>query len=324
MTSRAQLYESILKFLHSRDNFLITTHMNADGDAYASVLAVAFLLNSWGKNFQIVIQDDKKEERYQYLWGWERVISFDEPHRKEYEAGVILDVPSKVRIGKPSELLPAAADCVKIDHHPQEDDLAAINLVDLAASSTSQLVYEVIAKSDLKLNHDLATLLFSGIMYDTGRFSFSNTSRRDFEIAAELLKFNVRPHKIAEQLFFCNSPESMKTIGYGLANMELHLGGKLCIIFVPWEIMRQVAPGESEELANYSVAVRDVEVGLFIREADHNLLKVSLRSRGNVNVNTVARAFGGGGHAHAAGCRITGKFSEFKPAIIREVAKQLD
>ncbi|NOX36305.1 MAG: bifunctional oligoribonuclease/PAP phosphatase NrnA [Calditrichaeota bacterium] len=323
MADREKLYADIVQFLKNHDRYLITAHMNADGDAYASCLAIAYLLHQWGKSFEIILHDERKEDKYAFLWGWQYVQSYRDGMNKQFAAAVVLDVPSLKRIGGPSSLLPQREYCVKIDHHPLEDDFAALQLVDVQASSTSQLVYEVVSRSGISWHLDIATLLFTGIMYDTGRFSFSNTSARDFEIAARLVPFGIRPHEIANRIFFNNSFDSMKVIGYGLANMEAHLDGKVSIIFLPLEIMQQNNHSEIEELANYSVAIKGVEVGLFIREVKPGYFKVSFRSKGRVNVNQVAKAFGGGGHEHAAGCRIQTNYSELKQRLIEEIARQL-
>ncbi len=315
--------EAINKFIKGADNFLITAHMNADGDAYASMLAMAYCLEYLGKTYHIVIHDETIEEKYGFMWGFERIRSFSDFDNAKIEAAVVLDVPSRNRIGNPAKLLPPPENCVKIDHHPYEEDFSRYNLVKTEASSTSQLVYEWIEYAGIPLSDDLANLLFAGIMYDTGRFSFSNTSQRDFQIAARLLAFRVKPSEVANRLFFDNSFQSMKTIGYGLANMESFLDGRLAIIFLPLHIMQQNHHTEIEELANYSVAIKDVEVGLFIREIKPGFFKVSFRSKGRVNVNQIARAFDGGGHMHAAGCRYEGQFEELKKQLIREVEKHL-
>lgn len=316
----------ILEFISTEDNYLVTTHQNADGDAYASVLAMAYFLEKLGKKYKIVIHDENKETKYQYLWGWDKITSFSSDQGKDvkFDAAIILDVPSKSRIGNPSKLLPSPTKCVKVDHHPEEENLSHLNLVDTAASSTCQLIYEIFSQSNIQFNFDLANIIFCGIMYDTGRFSFSNTRQRDFEIAAHLLKFGVKPHDVANRIFFSSSFESMRIIGKGLADMEMHLDGKVCIIFLPLSVMQNNNHSEIEELANYSVAIKGSEVGLFIRETKPNFFKVSFRSRGVINVNKVAKTFGGGGHAHAAGCRYEGSFDELKQRLIQEFRKQLN
>jgi phosphoesterase RecJ-like protein len=318
-----EICQHILEFIYSHDNYLVTTHMGADGDAYGSVLAMVYFLENIGKKYDIIIHDQKLDTRYQFLWGWQKIVPFNDNLEKKYDAALILDVPSKNRMGDPSTLMPDKNLCVLIDHHPEEDGIAHLNLVDVQASSTCQLVYEILSRSAFQMDDVLALLLFSGIMYDTGRFSFSNTRKRDFEIAADLLSFNVKPNEVANELFFSSSFESMRIIGRGLADMEVQLDGRLCIIFLPLEVMQKNNHGEIEELANYSIAIKGSEVGLFIREANKNFFKVSLRSRGLVNVCKVAKALGGGGHAHAAGCRYKGEFPELKKILISEVHKQL-
>ena len=148
--------------------------------------------------------------------------------------------------------------------------------------------------------------------------------KRDFEIAAILSDYNVKPSLIANQLFFNNSFESMKTLGYALNKLQIFLDGNLSIIYLPFEVMKENTQAEVEELANYSVAIRGVEVGLFIREIEPEFFKVSLRSKGRVNVNTIAKLFGGGGHDHAAGARYKGGFEELKNKMIKEIGKLLN
>jgi phosphoesterase RecJ-like protein len=313
----------ILKFLEQKDNFLITSHINADGDAYASMLALAYFFDNLKKDYKIIIDDEKLEIKYEFLWGFNKIIPFSNNMDFIFEAAVVLDVPSIKRIGRPAQFLPSADNCVIIDHHPEEDIFAKYRYIDTNASSTSRLVYYLLSLSPLKMKDELANLIFSGIMYDTGRFSFSNTTQEDFFVASELLKNKVVPSKISNKLFFDNSYEAMKIIGYGLANLESLLDGKLAIIYLPRKIMDENYSSEIEELANYSVSVKGVEVGLFIREVEPNFFKVSFRSKGRINVNHIAKAFGGGGHLHAAGCRYKGNYEDFKKELVKETKKLL-
>ncbi|MCB0261834.1 MAG: hypothetical protein KDH98_01670, partial [Calditrichaeota bacterium] len=120
-----------------------------------------------------------------------------------------------------------------------------------------------------------------------------------------------------------NTFDALKIVGYGLANMQSHLNGQLCIIYLPLEIMQQAKGEDIDELANYSLSIRGVEVGLYVRHAASDLTKISFRSKGKVDVNKVARMFGGGGHVHAAGCRISTGPEDVLPKIISEIERQL-
>lgn len=313
----------ILEFLSQNNNFLLTTHLSADGDAYGAVLAIAYLLEVKGKKYEIIFHDRQKEEKYDFLWGWEKIRPYDNSLKAQYDAAVVVDVPSRNRIGDPAKLLPSPGKCVKIDHHPLEEDFTRYNLVDTCASSTCQLVYEIVLQSDIKLDRNLSDLLLSGIIYDTGRFSFSNTNRRDFEIAAHLVSFGSKPYQIATKLFFNNNFDSLKIMGYGLERLESHLGGKVSVIYLPLEIMEKAGQVDIEDLTNFSISIKGVEVGLFIRQPEPGFIKVSFRSRGRVDVNKIARQFGGGGHIHAAGCRVSGDPRDIKNKIIAEIEKQL-
>ena len=315
--------EQILDFFDKHDNFLITAHLSADGDAYGAALSIAFYLNFLSKKYEVVFHDQEKETKYDYLWGFDEIRSYNKNMTQEYDAAVIVDVPSKSRIGDSANLLPIPEYCLKIDHHPVEEHLSEISLVDTSASSTCQLVYEILSRSNIVFEKELATLLLSGIMYDTGRFSFSNTSQRDFEIAANLTGAGASSNQIASHLFFNNSFESLKMVGYGLANMQLRLNGKVCVISLPLELMQSSKRIDTDELSNYSLAIKGVEVGLFVRQFDENITKVSFRSRGLVDVNKVARNFGGGGHLHAAGCRTNAEPDGLIENILIEIQKQL-
>lgn len=313
----------IISFLKDNDNFLITAHINADGDAFASMLAVAYVLEKWGKKHQIIIHDESVDEKYHFMWGSDKITSYSKQVNSNYAAAIVLDVPSRKRIGNPANLLPEPLKCVKLDHHPLEEEFAHLNIVDTDASSTSQILFEIIESSGIQIDKDLATLFLSGIMYDTGRFSFSNARERDFEIASKLLKSGASPSIIANNLFFNNSFSSLKTIGYALANMESFFDGKMSLIFIPLEIMESNIQAEIEELANYSVAIKGVEVGFFVREVKPKYFKVSFRSKGKVDVNIIAKTLGGGGHMHAAGARYNGHFNDLKEKLHKAVSQYL-
>ena len=318
-----RICEQILAFINKHDNFLITAHLSADGDAYGAALGIAYYLKALSKTYEVVFHDQEKEAKYSYLWGFDDIRSFNKKMIPKYDAAIIVDVPSSSRIGDPATLLPLPDYCLKIDHHPVEEHLSDISLVDTSASSTCLLIYEILSRSKIVFEKELATLLLSGIMYDTGRFSFSNTRQRDFEIAANLTGAGANSNQIASHLFFNNSFESLKTVGYGLANMQLRLNGKVCVISLPLELIHHSKRIDTDELSNYSLAIKGVEVGLFVRQFEENVTKVSFRSRGVVDVKKGARNFGGGGHLHAAGCRTNAKPESLIEEILIEIQKQL-
>ncbi|HGY54617.1 MAG TPA: bifunctional oligoribonuclease/PAP phosphatase NrnA [Caldithrix abyssi] len=315
----------ILNFIEKHDHFMLSGHINADGDAIAAVLAMQMFLEKMGKTAYAIFSDKKLDHRFDYLRNFNRIVNYD-PEKgfdKKIESAIILDVPGYKRLGNVARLLPPAQRVVKVDHHPCEDVLGHIDWVDEEASSTTAMIFEILDQSAMEIDLDLAKAVFTGIVYDTGRFSFSNTTARDYYIAAQMVDIGVKPSEITNRVFFENSFTALKTIGKGLASLENYLDGAVNVIYLDANDMSKNDQSEIEELANYSVAIRGGEVGLFIREIKPGFHKVSFRSRGKVDVNAVAKAFDGGGHSRAAGCRIEGNKKEILPRILEEIRKQL-
>lgn len=329
-TEKIQRAKKIIDFIKAHDNFLISAHINADGDAIASVIAINLLLAKMNKSSVMVLHDQKIDERYNYLKGFENILSYsDKIPLHEYlssgkiESAVLLDVPAFGRLGDVQKILPEMEKIVKIDHHPFEDLMGNVEWVDEHISSTAAMVYEIVEQAGVGIDKDLAAAIFTGILYDTGRFSFFNTKSRDFYIASKMVQAGVEPAFITNRLFFESSFSALKTIGKGLFSLENHLDGAVNIIYLDLESMRNQDQSEIEELANYSVAIRSGKVGLFIREIKPGFHKISLRSKSGVDVNRVAKAFDGGGHTRAAGCRVQGAKDEIIARILDEIKKQL-
>ncbi len=330
LPDKKQIAERLFRFIEEHDNFLLSAHINADGDAIASVLATALLLEKLGKNHVMVFHDQEVDSRYSYLKNWNHILPFEkEPDLRTYlpkgvvESAIILDVPGYKRLGDVSRLLPDAAHCLKIDHHPVEDVFGPYDWVDEEASSTTAMVYEIIEVSGIDIDLELAKALYTGIVYDTGRLSFSNTRARDLAICARMVEIGVQPDQVTNDIFFENSFNALKTIGKGLYSLESHLDGLVNVVYLGYEDLSGNNQSEIEELANYSVAIKGGKVGLFIREVKPGFHKVSFRSKCHIDVNAVAKAFNGGGHSRAAGCRLEGTKDTILPQILSEIQKQL-
>jgi phosphoesterase RecJ-like protein len=301
----------------------LSAHVNADGDAIASVIAVGLILEKMGKQYEMVLHDQELDFRFDYLKNFNRIVHYTENLSLRSDNAIILDAPGVNRLGNVAKLLPSRDHIIKIDHHPAEDNFAHLNLVDETCSSSTQLVYEIAEIFGIEFDVELAKAIYTGIIYDTGRLSFSNTSSRDMYICGRMIDLGVDPADITNRIFFENSFEALRTIGKGLASMETYLNGMVNIIYLDNESMKGNHQGEIEELANYSVAIRGGKVGVFIREVKPRLHKISLRAKYGIDVNQVAKAFDGGGHTRAAGCRIEGSKEEVIGKLLAEIAKHL-
>ncbi|TFH01506.1 MAG: bifunctional oligoribonuclease/PAP phosphatase NrnA [Calditrichales bacterium] len=318
-----ELAEQILTFLESKNQFLLSAHVNADGDAIASVVAVGLLLDQMGKKYHMLLHDAIIDSRFSYLENFDKIHTYNRTMHLPIEAAVIMDVPGLKRLGNIQKILPDRAKIARIDHHPTEDDFAAFSFTDVSASSTTQLVYEILEVAGVKISSEMAHAIYTGIVYDTGRFSFSNTKARDMYICGKMIEAGVEPSFITNRIFFENSFEGIRTIGRGLAKMESYLDDTVNVIYLDNKTMCRDHQGEIEELANYSVAIRGGKVGVFIRELQPRFHKVSLRTKVDVDVNRIAKSFGGGGHIKAAGCRIEGTKREVIKRLLSEIKKQL-
>jgi len=321
--SHIEAANEVLEFINHNDNFLVSAHINADGDAIASVIAMGILLGHLKKRYYMVLNDAQIDSRFSYLKKFDRIITYNFALDLQLKSAIILDVPGTKRLGNVEKLLPHRSKTIKIDHHPEEDDFAVVSMAFENASSTTQLVYEIIDQKNMKFDFDLAQTINTGIVYDTGRFSFSNTTSRDMYICGKMIDHGVQPAEINDRIFFENSFEAIRTIGKGLAKLEHYLNGAVNVIYLDHSIMSLNHHGEIEELANYSVAIRGGKVGMFIREIRPRFHKVSLRSKADVDVNRVAKKFNGGGHTKASGCRLDGTKTEVIEKLLAEIRKQL-
>lgn len=315
----------VLEFIDQNNNFLLTAHLNADGDAIASVLAVSLFLDKIKKNYHIIFHDQSIDPKYNYIKNWAKIESFNEKMKNKLKdkikAALIFDAPGNKRLGDVFQLIANGTTCLKIDHHPAEDVYNPDDWVDTQASSTSAMVYEIIAQSPVKMNKDIAEAIYTGIIFDTGRLSFSNTRSRDFEICSYLTKEGVDPGIVTNNMFFNNKVAALRVMGEGLKNIKQYLDGNVTVISLFNKDLNGVQQYDIEDLANYSVSLRDSEVGIFIREIEPGAFKISLRSKSFVNVSEIARHFDGGGHIRAAGCRFEGNYKDLIDTLVSYLKK---
>ena len=320
------LFEKMHAAVRAGEKVLVSTHLHADGDAIGSLLAVSLFLDQLGKRHRVIINDAEVDERFAYLANFDKIECASRVLEKEgapaFDAAVIVDVPGKKRMGDSAALLDNIPVVIKIDHHPAEDDFT-LDFVDTEASSASAMVYDWLRAGGAAMDKPLAEAVYTGIMSDTGRLSYSNTRVHDMRICAHLLECGVEVEAITNQIFFNNPYEALKVVGRGLVNLELYLEGRFALTHLSLEELNGAEQSDLEELANYPVSVRGVRVGAYIREVEPDFYKISLRSRSRADVRKVAQRFDGGGHFHAAGCRFRGTLAQLLEKLIPAVEEQL-
>lgn len=311
------------EFLCANDPFLVTAHENADGDAISAVLAFGRLLNRMGKRHYAVLSDRSPDPKYRFLPDFATIRGFgsDKARDRISTNVVVLDTPNTERMGRVAEWIGKDVTVINIDHHESNEYFGDLNLIDPRASATTQMICEIADDLGIEPDAEMATHIYTGIMFDTGRFRFANTSPVAFRMCGRMVECGAEPAEIANAVYAERPMDSMHALAGALSTLELHLGGRVSSMHL--EDGRITEDTDVEGIADYGISVAGVEASLFIREYAQNDLRVNLRSRGRVNVSNVARTFNGGGHPNAAGCRIQGDLHEVKRALIAEIEKHL-
>ena len=294
------MLEQVLQEIRGRRRLIVTSHARPDGDAIGSALACAQVLRHMGKQVDVVMHDGVPRI-YQSLPFADGVIHAD--HVPPNDAVVILECDSIKRT-----LLNGLEECflINIDHHATGRNFAQVNWIDPSAVATAELIYQMARLAGVSLDSGIATCLYTALMTDTGSFMFEGTNEHTFAIARELVLAGADPAHCARNIYFGHSTAKLRLLGAALAN--LHRQGTLAWIWVTQGEMERFGAREEdcEGLVNYALSIGDVQVAIFFRELPDGRWRVSLRSKGEVNVATVAEYFGGGGHKCASGCSLDG------------------
>ena len=309
------------------DHFLVTSHVNPDGDGLASMLACGRILRSLGKQVWLVA-DGFLSPRYGYLPQIDTVVSYREGLEVELPVAnvITVDVPTLSRLERVAQLIPHDATILKIDHHPGDEHFGRFNYVDTDASSTAELVYRLCVSLGTPFDAALGTWIYTGIAFDTGRFRFSSTTPNALSIAGEMVRAGANPQLIAEHLFYEYRPTTLSLLTSTLQSLECFLDGRVSVLSLDHSVLRQARyrDEDADGFVDYAVSMQGIEVALFLREHEPGQIRVSLRAKHDFDVRAVAEAFGGGGHRKAAGARLSGTLQEVKARLVAEIQRRLD
>lgn len=308
------------------DRFLVTSHVNPDGDGLASMLACGRILRTLGKQAWLVA-DGLVSPRYAYLPEIDTIVPYRDGLETELPVAnvVTVDVPTLSRLERVARLVPEDASIVKIDHHPSDDHFGLFNYVDTEVSSTAEMVYRLCRSLDVPIDAALATWMYTGIAFDTGRFRFSSTTPEALRIAGEMVQAGANPQRIAEHLFYEYRPATLSLLAATLQSLECLLDGQLAVLSLDhsWLSQERYRDEDADGFVDYAVSMQGVEAALFLREHEPECIRVSLRAKNDFDVRAVAEVFGGGGHRKAAGARISGPLQEVKARLVAEVQRRL-
>ncbi len=325
--SAKKIPDSLLDRLRSGKRFLLTSHVNPDGDAIGSELGLAQVLASLGKETQVWNRDETPAA-YLPLIGSGNIHVGPEPPEgfpHAFDAAILLECPSLDRCGLEEHV--TQLPMINIDHHLGNDAYGVETWIDTEAPAVGAMVYRLANALNLKIDADTATALYLTLVTDTGGFRFSNATAEAFESAAALVREGARPEQVSHWLYESTPEAAIRLLSEIISTLELHRNGTIATAWLTLDMVRRTGarPGDAEGLIDYPRSIAGVETVALLKELDSGKVKVSLRSRGEVSVERIARARGGGGHRNAAGFTSeTSTGSELQAELVAAMAESLD
>jgi phosphoesterase RecJ-like protein len=318
------MHQQISKLISSHRFFLITAHERPDGDALGSELAFYHLLTLMGKEVTVYNQD-RTPENYQFLPASERIIHAL-PCLDPFEVAIILDCGDLERVGGEAARIGSIPHLVNVDHHISNGGFCDTRFVDPRASSTGELICRLIAHMGLALTKEIAICLYTAILTDTGGFHYGNTHRGALLAAADLVGAGAEPQWISENVYESNSPAKIRLLSEVLPTLIIDEGGRVGSLIVTQQALAAAGalPEHTEGFVDLPRTIRGVLISLLYSELPDGRFKLSMRSKGDVNVERVARTFGGGGHINAAACRVEGELSDIRRRVIEAIRASVE
>lgn len=311
----AAMIESIL---NRANRVLVASHIDPDGDALGTQLAFGEYLRSLGKHV-LLVRDSDIPAKYLFLPGIQTIRHTSTlPNDFAVDTAVILECPTKDRIGSASKYLLDLVSVINIDHHRDNSMFGEVNWVDIKPSSVGEMAFEYFTEVGAEISSDMAECLYTAIVTDTGRFRYNSTSPRTMQIAGQLIAAGADPHKITNEVYYNLSASSMILTGKVLNSIQYFCDGRVCVLSLTQEMLEQAGAVESESdgLVDFTLFTRGVRAGALVKELKDGRTKVSFRSQDGINVSALAYRYGGGGHFNAAGCTMPVPFKEARQQVV--------
>jgi len=306
--------QAVLRAIEHGQRLVVSAHARPDGDAIGSILACGMILDQLGRQADMV-SADPVPLIYQGL-PCARAIRHVSHVEGSYDAVILLECDGIERsrlLGLEGRFL------INIDHHVSGRAFGDVNWIDTDACAVAEMIYNLARISGVEITPGMATCLYTAVLTDTGSFCYAGTDAHTFELAADLVRRGADPTVIAQHTYFSNPTSKMLLLGAALSNLKRD--GRLAWMWVAHEDMLRTHAAEEdcEGLVNYAIAIAGVDVAVFLRELPNRRVRLSLRSKGDLDVARVAERFGGGGHTHASGCTIDGPLSSATDYILGQL-----
>ncbi len=312
---------------------LITTHVSPDGDALGSAAAMVLAMKQKGIDAEVLLFSHLPR-KYAFIFHDAHIpfhdvqagIPADFPFAS-YDALVVVDTGTWSQLpGLQARIAAWPAPKIVIDHHRTQEDWADLKLVDSTAAAAGEIVYELLVTWGIRLDPTLAMVLFAAITTDTGWFQFSNTDPQTFRLAADLLEAGVDMDRMYQAIYLNERKERLALQTRAQQSLELHLGGQMAVMCLTKQDFAETGASlpDTENVINVPLQVATVQVSILIVEPPEGKpIRVSLRSKGQLDVAQFAEQFGGGGHLRAAGLKLDSSYSDAREKIIHAMVRQM-
>jgi phosphoesterase RecJ-like protein len=306
--------------IRRRQRFVIVSHARPDGDAIGSSLAMAYALRAMGKDVRVVSKDQPPPPMLVFPGVTDIEVTSDVTDPGD--AVIVMECGDLMRTGVAGL---ERGFVINIDHHPGNTMYGAVNWFDLSAAACGEMVFEVIEELGVPLTPEIATHIYIAILTDTGSFHYSNITPRTFDICRRCMEAGVSPPAVARSIFDSNNLGRLKLFGAVLSKMELDATGRIASVWVDHRLANDCGGTyeDTEGLINLPLTVKEIVAVVFFKENGPDDWRVSLRSKGDVDVNAVAKQFHGGGHKNASGCSAEGTLDELKVVFRQKLTEAI-
>ena len=314
------MFSKIFEKIKKSNKIAIFSHTRPDGDTIGGVLALKLALQSIGKKCDAFC-DVAISEKFLFL---PQADSYALCPQDKYDLYIAVDCGENARLGENFVYFNNKNNTINIDHHATNDMFAGLNYVTNYAS-TCEIVYELIKFMKIPFTSDIALCLYTGMSTDTGNFSHSNTDKHVFECASDLVSYGINVAEINFILYKNTSFERTKLLGKVISRIRRYCDNKVSLIYTLLSDIQEVGAKQSdtEGFIDYATNIAGTQVGVSICQHTENSFKISMRSRGDVDVSRICAEFGGGGHKKASGCMISGFFEDVVDKVIRTISFEL-
>jgi bifunctional oligoribonuclease and PAP phosphatase NrnA len=308
--------QHIVDAIRARQRFVVSSHSRPDGDSIGSSLSMALALRALGKKARVVHKDRAPDPLLDFpgVSG----IEIADRANEDFEAGIIMECGDLARTGVAGL---EGHFLINIDHHPGNSGFGQINWFDSSAAACGEMVFDLIRALDVPLTVEIATHIYLAILTDTGSFHYSSISPRTFDICRLALEAGVDPVQVARDVYDSNNMGRLKLFGSVLNAMRTEHSGRIAILYLDQTMAREAGGtyDDTEGLINEPLTVKEIQAVVFFKQIEGAEYRVSMRSKGEVDIGAVAREFGGGGHKNAAGCTVTGTIDALQQTLVKKM-----